>query len=175
MNQKGIAPLIIVAIIVVAAVVAGAGIYVATRGGGEAGGGAGGGGGGEGGGEGGGIAGATSLQCDVAITGSGTYTFMAKNIGTSNMMMRIEGTIEGQDMIFIINGAQHKAWVYAAGTWIDMSEYYSTYWSEWSSTFEGYETYLSGWTGGTWTSPDGTITISNIQVNPSLSDSLFEH
>jgi len=34
---------------------------------------------------------------------------------------------------------------------------------------------LSGWTGGTWTSPDGTVTISNIQVNPSLADSLFQH
>jgi len=166
MNQKGIAPLIIVAIVAVVAVAAGVGIYAATRGGG------GGGGGGEG------ISGAQSLQFDVNATVGGvstTYTLMAKNIGTSNLMMKIDGTFAGQAIIYIVNGAQQKVWMYAAGQWTDLSEGFSTYWSQWSQTFQGYKTGLSGWTGGTWTSSDGTVTISNIQVNPSLSDSLFEH
>ena len=163
MNQKGIAPLIIVAIVAVVAVAAGVGIYAATRGGG---------GGGEG------ISGAQSLQFDVNATVGGvstTYTLMAKNIGTSNLMMKIDGTFAGQAIIYIVNGAQQKVWMYAAGQWTDLSEGFSTYWSQWSQTFQGYKTGLSGWTGGTWTSSDGTVTISNIQVNPSLSDSLFEH
>jgi archaellin len=71
MNQKGIAPLIIVAIVVVVAVAAGVGIYVATRG--------------EGGGAGGeGVAGATSL--DFKVDGrwgdaSGTLRFRGKTLG----------------------------------------------------------------------------------------------
>jgi len=56
---------------------------------------------------------------------------------------------------------------------MDMSDYFSELWDELVSSFEDYRTELSNWTGGTWTSPDGSITISDIQVNPSLPDSLF--
>ena len=164
MNQKGIAPLVIVAIVVIVAV-AGVGIYVATRGEGVPG-------------EGEGIAGATSMQCDVSSTVGGvtsTFTFKAKNIGTPNLMMRMEGTFAGQDSIYIINGAQQKAWTYVAGTWTDLSAQYLKLWDQWNQAFQDLQTGLSGWTGGTWTSPDGTATVSNIQVNLSLPDSLFEH
>jgi hypothetical protein len=118
----------------------------------------------------------TSLQFDVSSTAGGvsaTYTLMAKNIGTSNLMMRIDGTFSGQAIIYIINGAQQKAWMYVSNTWMDLSASFSSYWGTWSQTFQGYQTDLSGWTGGTWTSPDGTVTISNIHINPSLADSLF--
>lgn len=164
MNQKGIAPLIIAGIVAVVAVAGGVGIYVATRGGG--------GGGGES------ITGASSLQFDVSATTenlSSTYTLKAKNIGTSNLMMRIDGTVSDQNIIIIVNGVQQKAWIYEAGTWIDLSSSYSTYWNTWSQAFSGYQTDLSGWTGGSWTSSDGSVTIGNVQVNPSLSDSVFEH
>lgn len=170
MNQKGIAPLIIVAIIVVVAVVAVGIVLVATRGGGGESG-----GGGEGG---GGVGEATSLQFAVDVATEGetyTMTFKAKDIGSNNMKIRVEGTAEGQEFIYIINGAQQKLWVYAAGMWVDLSDQFSDYWDMWSASFEGYQADLSGWTGGTWTSPDGTVTIRNIIVNPSLSDSLFEH
>jgi hypothetical protein len=166
MNQNGIAPLIIVAIVVAVAVVAGVGVYAATRSGG--------------GGNGGGtdISGASSLQFDVNSTIenlSNVFTFYTKNIGTSNVMIRIDGTVSGEDVIYIINGAQQKVWFYTAGTWIDLSSSYSTYWETWSQSLQSYQYDLVGWSGGSWTSPDGSTTISNIKVNPSLSDSLFEH
>ena len=174
MNQKGIAPLVIVAVVAAIAVVAGAGVYVATRSSsntGENNGNGGGGGGGD-------ISGASSLQFHVSLTGenySSDYTLQAKNIGTSNLMMRIDGTFVGQDLIYIVNGVQQKVWIYEGGTWVDLSSSYSTYWSQWSQAFAGYQTDLSGWTGGSWTSSDGSVTINDVQVNPSLSDSLFEH
>jgi hypothetical protein len=166
MNQKGIAPLIIVAIFAVVAIVAGVGIYVTARGGGG----------------GGNIADATSLQfkADTTIQGvSGTYTFKAKNIGTSNMMMRIEGTYQAQNVIMIINGARQKLWVYEGGQWMDLSMNYSQYENTWTTTFQGYLTQLAGWTGGDWSYTDNsseiTIHLYKIVVNPSLPDSIFEH
>jgi hypothetical protein len=170
MNQKGIAPLIIVALAAIVAVAVGLGIY-AMRGGG--------GGGASGGGN---IAEASSLQfkADTTIQGvSGTYTFKAKNIGTSNMMMRIEGTYQGQNVVMIINGALQKLWMYGNGQWMDLSTYYSEYENTWITTFQGYLSQLGGWTGGDWSYTDNStglnIRLYNIVVNPSLSDSLFVH
>jgi len=102
MNQKGIAPLIIVAIVVVAAVAVVGVVLVATRGGG----GAGGGGGGCGGGGEGGAGTATSLQFTVDVTTGeeiSTMIFKAKDIGSNNMKIRVEGTMAGQEIIYIIN------------------------------------------------------------------------
>ncbi len=126
---------------------------------------------------GGGIGSATSLSFRVDGSVQGTsfsYTFKVKDIGSSGLKMRIEGTAMGQNVVTIVNGALHQAWMSAAGQWTDMSSYFDTYWDEWSTSVEGYQTGLSDWTGGTWTSPDGTITISDIQVNPVLADSLFQ-
>jgi len=131
-------------------------------------------GGGGGGGGGGGITGATSLQCTVSASGT-TGTFMVKDIGTSNMKIRFEETGAGQSMTLIINGELQQAWGENNGVWIDMSSAFSPAWDQWSQTVQTVENDLSGWTSGTWTSPDNTVTISNIQVNPSLADSLFEH
>jgi hypothetical protein len=167
MNQKGIAPLIIVAIVVVVVVVAGVGIYVATRGGGENAGGGGGGGGG-------GITGATSLQFDITDTSSGLVgTIKAKNIGSSNLKLRLDETAPSA-MSVLINEATQTVWIYASGTWMDMSSYFENEWSAFNTEFAGYLTDLSSWTGsGSITV--GTVTFSNIQVNPTLDDSLFEH
>lgn len=173
MNQKGIAPLVIVAIIIVVAAVAVGGIYVATRGGegnGD--------GGGNGGGNGGGVGTATSLQFTVDSTVgevSSTMTYKVKDIGSDDMKIRVDGTTAGQDFVLIVNGAQQRVWMYIAGQWTDYSDEFLSYWGAWSESFEGYQTELSGWTGGTWTSPDGTVTIRDVILNPSLSDSLFEH
>jgi len=64
---------------------------------------------GGGGGTSGNIAGASSLQFNADVTASGTkttYTYYAKNIGTSNAMLRIEWTSSGTSYIYIINGAK---------------------------------------------------------------------
>jgi hypothetical protein len=124
-----------------------------------------------------GIAGATSLSYDMSSTigGTSTYTLSAKNIGTNSLMIRIEGTIASQAVTMIINGAQQTAWIESNGYWVDMSSQFSTVWSSWGSYLQSGQTSLSEWTSGTYTSPDGTVTISNVQVNPTLADSLFEH
>jgi hypothetical protein len=163
MNQNGIAPLIIVARVAVVAVAAGVGIYAVTRGG-----------------SGGDVADASSMRFKVDATVenmAGTYKLSAKNIGLSNMMMRIEGTFSGQNIVYIINGAQQKIWAYAGGVWTDLSTSYSEYWSTWNQTFTGFKTQLAGWTGGDWTYTVSGMTfrIYDIEVNPSLSDSLFVH
>ena len=157
--------ILVIAVIVVAVIV---GVYLATRGGG---------------GTGGNVAGASSLQFSEDITIGGnitTYTYSAKNIGTSNAMLRIEWTGLQGDTIYIVNGAQQKVWIYTDGTWNDFSAYYGAYWSQWNTTFTGLTNSLSHWTGSgdyTYTDPatGNGVRIYNIAVNPSLADTLFEH
>jgi hypothetical protein len=133
---------------------------------------------------GGGIETATSLAFDVDVTSEGTtstMTFKAKDIGTNNMKIRMEGTIlvdeTTQDYIVIANGELQKAWMYTGGVWMDMSDYFSEYWEDWAGSFEGYTGELSGWTGGDYTYTYGgtTVRIYNIVLNPVLEDSLFVH
>jgi hypothetical protein len=106
-------------------------------------------GGGGGGGGGGGcvgettpdIAGASSLQFSVCIThegvSQGTYTYMAKNVGTSSMMMRVEMS-NGYNLVDIVNGAQQKAWEYSDGQWQDLSDTFLAQLDAWNSTWQGY-------------------------------------
>jgi hypothetical protein len=128
--------------------------------------------------------GATSIQFSVSYTTGGqtsyAYTYSAKNIGTPNMMMRIEGTFSSESMIYIINGAQQKLWINSGGEWIDMSTEFSTQWDSWNQTWQGYETSLAEWAGTgeyTYTYPGSgdTLRIYNIAVNPELADSMFQH
>jgi hypothetical protein len=165
-ETKGIAPLIIAVVVIVVAAGVGVGAYVVTRGGG----------GGTGGGN-GNIGDATSLSFDVAATvgeQSVSYTFKAKDLGSTNAKLRVDMTTAGTTIGYIINGALQKVWVSYGGTWTELPGEYSTQWSTWDATLSGYETSLAGWTSGTYTSPDGSVTISNVQVNPTLADSLFE-
>lgn len=167
-NRKTMIALGVIAIIVVAVV---AGVILATRGGVG------------GGGTGGDVAGASSLQFSADVTAGGvktTYTYSAKNIGTSNAMLRIEWTSSGADNIYIINGAQKQAWIYGDGVWTNYSDFYSEYWSDWNSTFTGIRnSFASHWSGSDYTYTDpstgDTVRIYNVSVNPSLADSLFEH
>lgn len=170
MNRKTL----IIAAAVFAVVAGVAGVYFATRGGG--------GGGGGGGGTTPDIAGASSLQFSVDITGgesAGTYKYMAKNIGTSSMMIRVEIASAEGDVIYIVNGAQQKAWGYSGGEWIDLSDTYSDQWDAWNAMWVGYRDSLLDWTGtGDWTYTDSqgnSVRVYNIAVNPSLADSLFQH
>ena len=132
------------------------------------------------------IAGASSLQFTTSITNSsgaslGSYTYYAKNAGTSNMMIRIEFTdpSSGSSFVYIVNGALKQAWMETGGQWTDLSSAFTSEWNSWDSTFASYKNSLTDWSGiGDWTytSPTGeTVRISNISVNPSLPDSLFEH
>ena len=131
------------------------------------------------------IAGANSLQFTVTMTESsgattGSYTYSAKNAGTSNMMIRVEFTdpASSSNFIYIVNGALKQAWMSSNGEWIDLSSTYDSQYSNWDETFSDYKNNLSDWTGlGDWSYTVGgeTIRIHNIKVNPSLPDSMFEH
>ena len=166
-ETKGIAPLIIAVVVIVVAAGVGVGAFVATRGGG-------GGGGGD-------IASATSMSCklDVTVPDQGTMTLdlKAKNLqNTANLMMRMEGTMYDTSVIYIINAAQSKGWTCIAGNWSELPVGdLSTY----QAQFTSYQSQLSGWTGGDYTYTDPTtgysVRIYDIELNPSLDDSLFTH
>ena len=131
------------------------------------------------------VAGASSLQFTVSITNSSggamtSYTYSAKNAGTTNMMIRVEFTDPngGGSFAYIVNGAQQKAWMQTGGQWIDLTSSFANEFDSWDSTFKSYQTSLADWNGlGDWsyTVNGETIRIHDIRVNPSLPDSMFEH
>lgn len=166
MNKKTI--YIVVAVLVVVIVVAGAGILLLN------------------GGDGGepqatptpppSVMDATSLQFTVEATIDGetsTTTYYAKGIGSSEAMLRIDLDLgEAGNLIYIINGAEHKAWMGMAGEWSEAP--FEETWDDWNALWAGYVENLAHWTSGTYTSEDGTVKISNITLNPTLADSLFQ-
>lgn len=201
MDQKGISKIVIVGIIVAILVVSAIGVYWAMSGDGDD---SENGDGGidttngetENGGNGGtvdngngedgeadvGVEGANSLRFKVTVdpvdSESVEYTYMIKNAETSNMMMRVEMESAGEEFVYILNRPQQKVWVYSAGQWMDFSNTYQTYWDTWNSAWEGYRTNLLDWTGGDWayTTPNGdSVRIYDIDIDPSLADSLFQH
>jgi hypothetical protein len=167
---------IIVVVIVVAVVVVG-GVYFAMN--------IGKGGIGPAGGGNSGVSSASSLQYTVSVTNSsggseGTWTYYAKNIGTSSLLMRIEYTTAGTDYIYVVNGVQQKVWVALNGFWVDESSTYNSQLNTWNNAFNGWVVFLKNYVGssGSYTyheSNGQTVEFTNIAVNPSLSDSLFTH
>jgi hypothetical protein len=129
------------------------------------------------------VANAHSLQYSASYTSQGVtndFTFYAKNIGTSKMMMKIQGTYAGQQMTMIVNGVQHKVWMNAMGQWIDYSDYFDTEWSALSQSLNSTRSGLGNWNGQgdyTYTDPSGgySVHVYNIHVNPDLADSIFVH
>ena len=126
---------------------------------------------------------ASSLKFSVSVThagvSQGTYTYMAKNAGTANLMIRVDfSDTTGNVFTYIVNGAQQKAWVYSGGQWQDISVSFSSQWDSWNSAWMGYKDNLTGWTGiGDWTytAPNGdSVRVYEITVNPAFADSLFE-
>jgi hypothetical protein len=116
------------------------------------------------------VADATSLQITVTDA-TGSYQWSAKNID-SDILLSIEYLDETAGFTIIINGAEHTAASDMTGSWAD--EDFQTTWDQWYPMFEGYVDALAHWTEGDWTSDDGTVTISDISVNPTLDDSLFQ-
>lgn len=128
------------------------------------------------------VEGASSMHFKVSVepadSDSIDYEYMIKNAGTSNVMMRIEMQSAEEEIIYIINGVQEKVWLHTNGEWMELSDLYQSYWDTWSTTWEGYKTSLLDWNGyGDWTytSQGNTVRIYDITIDPSLSDSLFQH
>jgi len=127
------------------------------------------------------VADASSLQYNVDVTSQGTtatYKYAAKGMGTSDLMLRIDiAGGEAGDWVYILNGAEQKAWAYADGEWSEISDAFATQWDAWNPLLEGYVDNLTQWSGtGEWTYTAGTedIRIYNIEVNPTLADSVFQ-
>ena len=82
-----------------------------------------------------------------------TYTYMAKNAGTNNLMLRIETTdASGTTNIIIVNGVLQKSWTYDGTEWTDISSTYSTQYNTWDASFLAYRNSLADWAGaGGWT------------------------
>jgi hypothetical protein len=170
-NKKGISTWVVVAIIVIIVVVAGIAVYVLYSGGG-------------------GetptptptpapsVEGATSMQFDVQ-TSEKNITFAAKNLGTSDIMLRVEEVYtDGSAFTYIMNQTDQQAWAYVGGEWMDVSADWTTYWTNtWEPSLNGYMAELKNWSGtGDYEIQAGgeTQTIFNIHVNPTLADSLFQ-
>jgi hypothetical protein len=127
---------------------------------------------------------ATSLQYDVNVTYQGTTTlseFAGKNLGTSNIMLRIDMSGVNQDnYTTVVNGTDQTAWRATNGNWTDVSSTYNTIWAigcgkQWNNNVNA----LANWNGTgecTYTDSVGTsYKIYNVVINPTLDDSLFQH
>ncbi len=125
------------------------------------------------------VATATSLQYNVDVVVNGTtstFVYKAKNLGTENVMLRVDMTVEGQQYSYVLNAAQQKSWVSMGGTWVESS--FATDWPTYSQQLTDYSNELADWSGTgdfTYTSPTGdSVRIYGIVVNPTLADSLFQ-
>ncbi len=129
------------------------------------------------------IASATSLSFKIDYTyGGQTYTYWerARNIGTANMDLRVDMTLDTTTMSYILSGSQQEGWYGTAGYWLSFSSLgydFSTYWSDYYGGFESYTGWLADWTSGEWQGTVAGITyrIYDIQVNPTLGDEVFTH
>jgi hypothetical protein len=132
---------------------------------------------------------ATSLGFKVNATIGGNnevYAFTAKNLGTSNILLRVDQVdAQGNAFVYVFNQTAKTVWVSISGQWTDISDQFDSYWSGANSgligytAFNTYKTKLAeNWSGtGTYdyTSGGDTFHIYDIIVNPGPADSIFEH
>ena len=169
MNKKGISTLVIVAIIVIAVVIAGIAVYVLYSGTG-----------GENGEETPDIEGATSMRFDVNATVNGALEidrFTAKNLGTSDVLLRVDQTdAQGNEFIYLMNQTGQTVWADFGTGFVDYSSDFATYWDNdliGNAALDSYMTALANWSG-TGNYEGDSFIISNIVVNPTLADSVFQ-
>lgn len=129
---------------------------------------------------------ASSLDFTVEVTvegqGTATYWYRARNIGTSSLDFRIDVSMQGMEMKYILSGSSREGWVYNGQEWISFSMMYADWDEFWDSWYDGWDAYHTSlaeeWAGqGTWTYTVpgmGSVTYKNIKINPSLPDSVFQ-
>ncbi|MDI9576673.1 MAG: hypothetical protein QM398_00875, partial [Thermoproteota archaeon] len=126
--------------------------------------------------------GASSLKFSVTITSeeSGnepmTLTYYAKNIGTQQMMLRVDMTEGSETGSYIVNGVTKQYWINDGIEWTEWSEFFEEYWTESQANWAEMENDISEWGGeGTYTDPLSgvTVTVHDVQINPNLPDTLF--
>jgi hypothetical protein len=169
--KKSIMTAVVIIIVAIAAV--GVGVYLATQGGG---------------GGGGGtkntytVANATSLQIEANVTSQGvtvTQKWAAKNLNTSQLMLRLDllGGASG-NYSYILIASNKTAWSAVNGVWTDVSGTFNDLWSIWGTHWTNLVNALANWSGAgdyTYTASGGeSVRVYDISVNPSLADSLFQ-
>jgi hypothetical protein len=136
------------------------------------------------------VASATSLQYNADVTYQGStaitlFNWAAKNIGTTDMELRIDitGGASG-NYTYILNHGTQTAWLAVNGTWTNASSDFTNQWNTWVGTGMAWtrnlDSLTTSWSGTgdhTYTdSATGTTTrIYNTAINPTLNDSLFQH
>lgn len=132
------------------------------------------------------VEGATSIRFDVNATINGALEidrFTAKNLGTSDVLLRVDQTdAQANEFIYLMNQTGQTAWANVAGEWIDVSSTFEA--DYWNSPLIGkvaLDSYMDaladGWTGTgnyEYTSNGNTFIISNIVLNPTIDDSVFQ-
>lgn len=136
-------------------------------------------------GEGGAIASATSLDFKVDVTSPGgtiKYRERARKIGTGNTDFRLDSSTNGATTSWILSKGTQLGWVCAGGECSPLPDIpgmdFSTYWGNYyNNGFEAYIGYLAGWNSGELTMTFAGITYKfyDIQVNPTIPDSVFQH
>ena len=129
---------------------------------------------------------ATSLDFTIeyVLEGQGTFTYQyrARNIGTNDLDFRVDMSAPQMNAIYILKGSTHQGWVYSGGQWFEFTTMYQNwdeFWDAWYESFEDYhDALVEDWTGvegWTYTVPGvGTVTYTNVDINPSLPDSVFQ-
>lgn len=138
------------------------------------------------------VAKATSLQFTVNDTVQGvtaTYYFAGRNIGTSNLTVRVDLPVAGSDNYsYVFNFGEKKNWNSTDGgtTWTDATSDLVNQWDGcWGPLWTSYVKNLGNYNGtGDYTyisnselnnmTTGNTIKIYNISVNPRLQNSLFQ-
>ena len=132
---------------------------------------------------------ATSLGFKVNATiddNNELYAFTAKNLGSSDILLRVdEIDADGNVFIYVYNETAQSLWIQYAGEWTDSSATFADYWNGDLSgiigytAFNTYKTQLAAnWSGSgayDYDSGGNTYHIYDIDVNPSIEDSLFVH
>jgi hypothetical protein len=135
------------------------------------------------------VAGASSIGFKVNGTISGVseeYAFTAKNLGTSDVLLRVdEIDAQGNAFVYVFNETAQTVWASAMGQWSDVSSDYASYWNGANSAVIGYTAFTdyksqiaAHWSGSgnyAYTSGGNSYTIFDIDLNPTLADSLFQH
>ena len=126
---------------------------------------------------------ATSMRFSVEWTNghSEQWTYTAKDIGTEDFKLRWEGTSNGDEDGLIMNSELRRLWFLEDGQWVE-EDVPDGFWELFTETyriaFEAYMTALEDWTDGDWSYTDpgtgGQVRIYDIEIDPDLSDTLFE-
>lgn len=125
------------------------------------------------------VAGATSISFDVGIPDVETDKFTAKNLGTSEVLLRVDQTdAQGVYFVYLMDQAEQSVWADFGDGFTDQSEYFAdTYWNSDLIGKVALDKYIAAldadWSGSGSYTGDGYV-IDNIVLNPPLEDSTFQ-